>query len=327
MRGKGIAKIKKGFLRLAAAVTALVLTTGMPGTAVDVMAAAKTPGLNAKATEKNVLKILDRYDKDGAFILRKQKQAGDNILTWFGSGRIYKNIDTAVHEETHGFSHSYAKNKWNGYAYFVGNKKSVQVTLTDVYPTKKMAASIPKRLRTFRYDTYVAKADPYLSANAQGAYGLLNELMAYRTGMSNSVSMYAYYAAQDAGWDVWQQYISNCENGKMAYAEFTYYIHHYLYYAKKNYPQVYRGIIGNKQFCKAYAKIVSSYKKRIKTYENDLKRLKKRMEKKGYRVEVTASRIMLYRSDGYGRGTMRNTADYKKLLNEQKKKQYSSIPL
>ncbi len=314
--------------RLLAAVLLLaVLAAWLPVSAQETMAAAKTPGLNAKATEKNVLKILDQYDKDGAFILRKQKQAGDNILVWFGGGKIYKGIDTAVHEETHGFSHFYAKNKWNGYAYFVGNKKSVQVTLTDVYPTKKMAASIPKRLRTFRYNTYVAKPDAYLSANAQGAYGLLNELMAYRAGMSNSVSMYAYYAAQDAGWDAWQQYISNCENGRMAYAEFTYYISHYLYYAKKNYPKVYRGIINNKQFRKAYAKIESGYRKLIKTYENDLKRLKKRMEKKGYRVELTDSRIMLYRADGYGRGTMRNTADYKKLLNEQKKKQYSSIPL
>lgn len=318
---------RKNRRRLAAVLLLAVLAVWMPASAQEAVAAAKAPGLNAKVTEKNVLKILDRYDKDGAFILRKQKQAGDRILTWFGSGRIYKDIDTAVHEETHGFSHSYAKDRWNGYAYFVGNKKSVQVTMTEVYPTKKMAASIPKRLRTFRYNTYVAQPTPYLSSNTQGAYGLLNELMAYRAGMSNSVSMYAYYAAQDAGWDAWQQYISNCENGRMAYAEFTYYISHYLYYAKKNYPKVYRGIIGNKQFCKAYAKIDSSYKKLIRTYENDLKRLKKRMEKKGYRMEVTDNQVMLYNSDGYGRGSIRNTADYKKLLNEQKKKQYSSIPL
>ncbi len=314
-------------MRLVAAVLLLAIAAWLPATAQEAEAAVKVPGLNAKVTEKNVLKILDKYDKDGAYILRKQKQAGDNILTWFSSGRIYKNIDTTVHEETHGFSHFYAKNKWNGYAYFVGNKKSVQVSLTNVYPTKKMAASIPKRLRTYRYNAYVAKPAPNLSANVQGAYGLLNELMAYRAGMNNSVSMYAYYAAQDAGWDVWQQYISNCENGRMAYAEFKYYIAHYLYYAKKHYPKIYRGIINNKQFCKAYVKIESSYRKLIKTYENDLKKLKRRMEKKGYRVEVTDSRIMLYTSDGYGRGTMRNTSEYKKILNELKKRKYKSIPL
>lgn len=319
--------MRKNPMRLVAVALLLTIVAGFLAPAQEAQAAAKIPGLNAKVTQKNVLKILDKYDKDGAYILRKQKQAGDDILTWFDSGRIYKSIDTAVHEETHGFSHFYAKNRWNGYAYFVGNKKSVQVALTDVYPTRKMASSIPKRLRTYRYSAYVAKPTQDLSADVQGAYGLLNELMAYRAGMNNSVSMYAYYAAQNAGWNVWQQYISNCENGRMAYAEFRYYIAHYLYYAKKHYPKIYRGIIKNKQFCRAYARIESSYRKLIRTYENDLKKLKRRMEKKGYRVEVTDSRIMLYTSDGYGSGTMRNTSDYRKLLNELKKRQYKSIPL
>lgn len=320
-------KMRKLFMRLVSFAVLLTAVTWMPGVTQEAAAAAKIPGLKAKVTEKNVLKILDKYDKDGAYIMRKQKQAGDNILRWFSRGRIYKDIDMAVHEETHGFSHSYAKNKWNGYAYFVGNKKVVQASMTGVYETKRMASSIPKRLRTFRYNMYVAKPTPNLSSNIHGAYGLLNELMAYRMGMNNSVCMYSYYAAQNAGVGVWLDYINCCENDRLAYAEFKYYILHYLYYAKKHYPQVYRGIIKNKQFCSAYRKIESNYRKLIKTYEGNLKKLQKHLQKKGYRVVITDSQVMIYTAGGSGTGLQRYTSDYRKLLNELKKTKYKSIPL
>ena len=53
----------------------------------------------------------------------------------------------------------------------------------------------------------------------------------------------------------------------MAYAEFKYYILNYLYYAKKHHPDVYKGIVNNKEFCKAYKTLESSYAKLIKEYE------------------------------------------------------------
>lgn len=312
----------------------------LPATAQPVMAAAKMPGLDAKITKENVQKILNKYDPDGAYIIKKQLAAGDKILQWFGGGnRIIDDMDTAIHEETHGYHYRYAKK--GKYAFFVGKKKTVYVGNTKVYPSKKMASSIPKRLRTFRYPTYVAKPIKNLGSNVEGAYGLLNEFMAYRSGMNNTISLYPYYASQNADWDEWQIFVMDCENDRLAYAEFKYYILHYLHYAKKHYPNVYKGIVGNKQFCKAYRRLENSYVKLINAYGKDLVKLQQFFAKKGCHMEITDDSVMVsMKSDndyqqyegedgeiisGSSYGIGRYTADYKKLQKELQKKRYKTI--
>ena len=158
---------------------ALILTLTAPFSSYEAAAAQKEPALNAKVTAQNIQALLKKYDPDGACIMQKQIAKGDDICVWFsGQDRIIDSIDTAVHEETHGYSFYYAKN-YNQTAYFVGNKKTVHVTHTKVYRSKTMAGSIPKNLRTFRYNIYVAKPRANLASDVQGAYGLLNEFMAY----------------------------------------------------------------------------------------------------------------------------------------------------
>lgn len=299
------------------------IMTGVPADAGEVQAAGKAPGLNAKVTKNNVLNLLNQYDKDGAYILKKQTAKGENFLTWFSNGRIIDNIHTAVHEETHGYLYSYMNTK--GRAYFVGKAKTVYVPHTTIYNTKQMAKSVPQRCRTFRFNTYVAKPIANLSSNVEGVYGLLNEFMAYRSGMNTSICLYPYFVKKKADWDTWKVYISDCENGKLAYAEFKYYILHYLYYAKTHYPDVYRGIIKNKKFCEAYRKLESSYAKLIKDYDKSLKNLKGAMEKrKGYSMEIKSDYVWLYRGNS-GQGFSRFTADYKKLQKEMNKSKYKSI--
>lgn len=286
-------------------------------------AASGVPSIDAKASKNNVLKLLAVYDKDGAYILKKQIAKGDKIMRWFpGGSRIIDCIGTAVHEETHAYSYSHKKKKAK--AYFVGKKKTVYVPQTKVYKTKKMAKSIPGSLRTFRYDMYIARPAKNLSSNVEGAYGLLNEFMAYRTGMNTTVSLYPYYAGQEPDWDVWSVYIRDCENGKLAYAEFKYYILHYLSYAKKHHPKVYNGIIKNKKFCLAYRRIESSYVKLIKQYEKDLIKMQKLMADRGYEVRITDDEIDMF-YNGYGIGTGRYSSDYKKLQKELGKSKYKTI--
>lgn len=303
---------------------AVLLLLSVPVTSVDVSAATKIPPIDAKITTKNVQNLLKKYDPDGAYILQKQMQAGDDILVWFsGGGRILDSIGTAVHEETHGYSFFYARN-FGEMAYFVGNKQTIYVSQTKVYESKKMAASIPKRLRTFRYDTYVAKPSANLSSNVDGAYGFMNEFMAYRAGMNVSVSLFPYLESENADWDTWQVYINSCENGRLAYAEFKYYILHYLYYAKKHHPSVYRGIVNNRAFCRAYKKLESSYAKLNKAYIKDLEKLKDILEKPGYTLEISDDGVMLEDESG-GTGLGRFTEDYKALTKECEKKKYQSI--
>lgn len=317
-------KVLKRFL---AGVIAIVLLISLPVSSVEVSAASGIPGFKAKVTEKNILKILNKYDKDGAYVMKKQISKGDNILWWFSGGRIIDGINTAVHEETHGYSHSYGTYSFSGEttAYFVGNKKTVYVPHTTVYQSKEMAKSIPKHLRTFRYDTYVAKPSAYLSSNVDGAYGLMNEFMAYRMGMSTTIALFPYYKSKKAGWDEWKVFINNCENDRLAYAEFKYYILNYLYYAKKHHPDVYKGIVNNKEFRKAYRILESSYAKLIKEYEKDLKKIKKEMAAAGYRMEISDGTVMVYSPQGAGTGIGRFTSDYNKLQKELRKDKYLSI--
>lgn len=76
--------------------------------------------------------------------------------------------------------------------------------------------------------------------------------MAYQRGMNTDVLLFPYLQKQNADRYAWSSYIIGCENGRQSYAEFKYYILHYLYYAKKHYPDVYKGIMNNRQFCKVY---------------------------------------------------------------------------
>ena len=290
---------------------------------VTVEAATQVPGFNARVTENNMMKILDRYDPDGAYIIRKQKAAGDNILSWFYSGRIIDDIGTAVHEETHGYSF---RGMYNGYAYYVGKEKTIKTSFTTVYQSKQMASSIPKKLRTFRYDIYVANPLSGLSSDIYGVYGLMNEFMAYRMSMNNAVSLYSYYVDKNADWDTWGVFIRECENGKLAYAEFKYYILHYLFYAKKHYPQVYKDIVKNKQFCKAYRIMESSYGRLVRVYGKDLEKMQELMEKKGHILRIEKDYVCFYESEeSGGNGIGRSTADYDRLLKELKKTRYVSI--
>lgn len=314
-------RIKQAFIIL----FAVILTIMAPVSSYETAAAQKAPSLNARVTAKNIQTLLKKYDPDGAYIMQKQIAKGDDICVWFsGQDRIIDNIDTAIHEETHRYSHFYAKG-YDKTAYFVGNRKTIYVTHTKVYRSKIMAGSIPKKMRTFRYNTYIAKPIANLSSNVEGAYGLLNEFMAYQRGMNTVILLFPYLKKQDADWNAWHSYISDCENGRLAYAEFKYYILHYLYYAKKHYPDVYKGIVNNRQFCRAYRTLEKNFRKCIKQYENDLKKLNQIVgAHPGYWLEITDEHIMLHNDYG-GIGMGRFTEDYRKLCKETAKKKYQSI--
>ncbi|MCD7744305.1 MAG: hypothetical protein LUI13_03280 [Lachnospiraceae bacterium] len=286
-------------------------------------AASSVPGLSAKITKNNVLKLLKKYDTSGYYILKKQVSYGDNILSWFsGSSTILAGIDTAVHEETH--SYSFTQKKGYDVAYYVGNKKTIYVNYTKVYSSYKMASSIPSRLRTDRYSLYVAGSDNTLSSNTRGIYGLLNEFMAYGTGMNTTVSLYDYLMDQDSDWTSWRVFINQCENDMLAYSEFKYFMLHYLYYAKKNYPTVYKGIVNNKQFCKAYKKLESSFKKQIKQYLKLLNTLPAYFAEKGYTLTITDESVMLSTgSSSIGLG--RFYEDYLALQAELSKSRYTKL--
>lgn len=287
-------------------------------------ASSRVPGLDAKITQNNILKILNAYDSDGAYLMKNRIAAGDDILTWFeGCSSILSGIDTAVHEETH--IYSYASEKNGKAAYYIGNQKIIYVPLTEIFPSQEMAASIPSSLRTFRYVAYIADPGENLASNVDGIYGLLNEFMAYRSGMNTIVSLYDYLIDEDADWDTWMLFINECENDMQAYAEFKYFILHYLYYAKQNYLDIYKAILQNTQFCKAYKKLESSYAKLLRQYQKDLTKLQKYYAKKGYTLTIKNSTISLTSPEKKTITLSRCYSTYLKLEKQLNKTRYTNL--
>ncbi len=286
--------------------------------------AAAVPGPNASITEARILKLAKKYDHSAYCLLKAYKKRGRSLKEWSGERtRLTQVMEVTTHETCH----AYMGGTLNCTKYYIGNGKTVRVAHTKIFRSKKMASSIPSSLRTFRYATYVGDPVANLGANVSGVYGLLNEFTAYFWGMHINNAMIPYYEKYCTNFDMLWDYMSGCENCKMAYSEFRYYILHYLYYAKKHSPDVYRGIIRNTQFRRVYKLINKKYINHIKKYEKELKRLTHLLETYGYDMIVTDDHILIYDGDawGYVFGIGRFTEEYNKLTKACKKTKYASI--
>jgi len=237
------------------------------------------------SARKQVWQYLQRYNPDAYQLVKayydapKKYQLGNITVTLgprtdfmvyvydYTDKGIRDALGTVVHEINHGYTSVVANQQlakesdldyeWGDeYSYFfLNNQQSILVKHTQVYTTRQMHPTVPKNLHTFRYDTYVYPSDR-IGAQVQGAYGLLDELNAYYQGTRTSVSLYPVYEQQAKNNPkAWLQYFSNVSGTSYAHMEFRFYILHYLLYAKDNYPEVYKGIMGNAAFLKAFTEV------------------------------------------------------------------------
>lgn len=209
--------------------------------------------VNAPVTKENILALMDEYDSDAAFILRYGIDCGSDITSWWGSGeKIIDGIDTAVHEEFHGYTHyaAWKNGYYNAQVIYTGDGQGIITPFTDVFRTSSIASTVPQELRTFRFGTYFQNDNNMeaLSSDKDGAYGLLNEYAAYTRGMTTTLNLKNYMLTNGGE----QRFLVNCGNDMQAYAEFKFYILYYLKYAKDHYPDIYQGFINNENFKKAY---------------------------------------------------------------------------
>ena len=307
------------------AVSLLLIASLFAGALVFPAEAATVPGLDASVTEKNVMRLLNAYDKNGAFLVSYGTKIGRSWISYYGAGeRLIDGLDTVVHEETHDFSVLDTKGGRLEERMYIGNKKYVTVPFTTIYRSKQMVKTVPQRCRTSRFDTYVGHPTENLASNVDGAYGLINEFNAYCWGMNNDIAMFAYHDRFADTMDTWSSFIMNGASNRLAYAEFKYYILHYLYYAKKHHPEVYRKIIANDAFRRAYAKTEALFAKNIKNYENDLNAIVTKMTQNGYRVDYTEDYFIARGNEGVsGMGLLND--EYSTLLNEMNKARYQVL--
>ena len=248
-------------------------------------------------TKSSVLKNLKAYDPNGYYLVKTQVKRGDNIMVWWDDSSVYRNFSKTVHEECHAFSFNAS---YNAQKIYVGGKKSVKVEYTKTFKSQKIAGSVPASLQTDRFWTYVGTKGSNLDSNTRGAYGMLNEFMAYCWGFNALVGLYNKAAKQTPTDTVWLEYYGGSANAALAYAEFRYFIQHYLYCAKKHNKSVYRKIVNNKAFVKALKKIDKKYAKLIKTYDARVQTVANRLADEGYQVYMNGDYLMMGSGGAYG---------------------------
>lgn len=254
--------------------------------------------LDAEVTVDNIMEYANEYDPDGAFILQKAIDSRDKILRWYSEDQsILEGYDTAVHEECHHFTTSLF---WTDLQYYIGDGESIKVKEGKVYDTVKMAREIPEELRTFRYDDYIGeKALKDMTSRKQGAYGLLDEYIAYSWGMNAVVKMYAYLDDADADPDIWKDsYLESGYSNMIAQAEFDFWILRYLIYAKENEPSVYKATLKNKDFIRAYLISRERYQRQVLEYRQSLPDVVDLLVDKGYDVAINGNYFYIRSDDG-----------------------------
>ena len=187
----------------------------------------------------------------------------------------------------------------------LGDGEHIVVPETDVFNSLQMAATIPEELRTFRY-SYVGEAQQYLTSQTDGPYGLLDELTAYCWGAHTNVALYDYYLAKATSASDWLSYIHLLSSDYYAYAEFKYFILHYLVYAQENDPAVYRGIVENTAFRTAYAAIDDRFAAVVDAVQRRFEDVADHLRSEGHSVTRSGGYFYI---DGSGAGTFEAVYD------------------
>lgn len=195
---------------------------------------------------------------------------------------LLASMETNVHEIAHAYFDQNAFRyildgkltmNWenvNGYIYISPSKGFfINFPMKLLFPSRKLLEVIPKKLQTFRFDTYI---DGTTSTQSEGVIGLLNELYAYYTGSKYCLEMLEPFktaAGSDAsGLFEWA---SRTQSTMSAFYEFDFFINEYLLYMKENYPGNYDKLKQYKPFNEAYGTVYSLYKELIDKYQQRIK--------------------------------------------------------
>lgn len=255
--------------------TAALLVAGCLVTTGASASAASMPKPTSNYTVDGVLQILKTYDHDSYYfvkhVLDNDTFAYDSFRFWWSfDSSIISSLEGAVHETYHSYTrliipdtneNFYSQQIYvgNGVKYITNYKE-----IEGLFPTSEAVSSLPTKLRTFRYDSYVS-SDGIADSNTKGAYGLLNEFAAYYSGLKLMSSLKPYFTKYEKGDTSWKEYYSSLTNNQTAYAEFKFWTLKYMLYAKKYHPEVYNAILNDKDFCNTYTAIETRFSSLIES--------------------------------------------------------------
>lgn len=295
---------------------AVVFTSFFTGEPVQAAGIAK-PG--DKATVKNVLQIAEKYDPDAEYILRKVNEHGSDILFFLSKGLSAPVYSSNVHEMLHIYCAISGGVGTEGI--YLGNQETLFLKYyQDFFPTSEATEKLADNLRTSRFSEYVSETSVNSGARKMGLYGLLDEFTAYWRGTETELRLSKWLEDTDAGKDLWLSFASGYQNGRQAYREFRLWILTYILYAKENYPEVYKEIMGDKDYIKAYCTVDNRYRETLVNYRNKLQTLPEYLEKKGENVILTKNEFRIGNN-----GSIIYISDDQILEKELKKNKYVEL--
>jgi hypothetical protein len=218
-----------------------------------------------------------RYSPDSIRILdavakSERNSRKDQILLWYhpiqkdDRENFYSTLEVSVHETNHKFSSlnllGTTPNSIQEQYLVEGEIIKVQHGSSPI-KTETVTGTLPVRLRTFRWGTYVSpNAIP--TANQHGIYGLLDEFNAYYRGLKAVYECFPCLSELDGFRDenVARSYVSALAtdgSSAGAFYEFKYWILRYLVYAKEKAPAQYRSIMQNGNFLKVFLYIHDNF--------------------------------------------------------------------
>ncbi|MBR6222536.1 MAG: fibronectin type III domain-containing protein [Lachnospiraceae bacterium] len=246
--------------------------------------------MDTEVTSENILAVEKKYDPDGAHVLETTVARGNDFMVWFGKDKnILRNMNSAVHESFHQISNVVGEYDCENY-YIGGGRADIKVAFTETFTSDAIYPSIPQELKDIshakRGRKYLGEgSEPNMSSIKRGAYGILQEYAAYVRGARTDVNLITYVETQKADWETIEDYIGEIANDVESEAEFTYFLLHYLAYAKTNNPSVYAGIMANESFKQAVKAVADmAHENQVAIGTDILPRMVKFFEKSGYKA-------------------------------------------
>jgi len=278
------------------------------------------------------------YKKGGSHCTIRLGESTD-FMEWIEENELHAVLDrlgTSVHETYHGLSSILPyellgeRNKADPcgnryYAFRIDADQSYLVRGVKVFPSAEMKGTIPKSLRTHRFETYIHPSRPRQSTQVSGIYGLLDELYAYYHGTRTHFELLEFYTDEMKMCpETWFHFFANVNGTYFAYLEFKLYILKYLLYAKKHHKKTYRKLLNERELMRAIVSVDRHFSELTKEYFSAKKGIYKQLLDAGYSVEENDKYVMIG-SKGRKEGRGNFLKQYKKLKKELKKKKYRKL--
>lgn len=219
---------------------------------------------------KDLQKLPQKYKVNGMNIT----SFGSNDPADWLSGRteadVVESLSTVIHESIHGYTsekvYQYLQEqtpedynfKDEYSAFFIDQDRVNMVKHTEVYDSNLLKKDIPKALRTFRYNPYIAPKSN-LGSQKDGIYGLLDEFNAYYQGAKMVMQMLPYYEDLADKAEGFQEFVSAFSSDRLAFYEFSYFTLAYLIKSENQYAYEFKALLANEPLRQTYTAVYKGF--------------------------------------------------------------------